>query len=445
MKRILMKLARRIIPLAFLCAFLYVSAAALENPFSDVRNDAPYYDAVMWALETHVTAGTSATAFSPAATCNRGQVVTFLWRAAGQLEPSSDNNPFSDVGASSFCYKAVLWAVQQEITNGTSDSTFSPGNPCTYAHVLTFLWRSTGSPSPTGKGAYAGSWYADALAWADESGILNGASFTPTSPCPRSDIVSFLYRWARPASLSRYPYLAVDRIPIPESELQGSYRSAELEFIVELQGAPGDRQELLFLIQNAFSGEPITGCQRAGVNFYLGAPMMDGNFAVGFSRVDGVIYLDCYYDDVHLDKIPRASFEDAFDDSDTDEVWMGDYVGSWIGADGDARYELTIDFAGLRDDVEYCKIHLDYRGRLQWDALCAFNGVRSALVISGVEETDEHFNKYTGESEAETVTRNCQGVIALQDDGSLWINVTADDGSLKDFLEDIDGRFVRDL
>ncbi|MBR0280231.1 MAG: S-layer homology domain-containing protein [Oscillibacter sp.] len=133
MKRILIKLARRTIPLAFLCAFLCVSAAALENPFSDVRRDAPYYDAVMWVLETGVTAGTSSTAFSPAATCNRGQVVTFLWRMAGQPEAASDYNPFSDVGRSSFCYKAVLWAVQQEITNGTTDDTFSPGNLCTYA------------------------------------------------------------------------------------------------------------------------------------------------------------------------------------------------------------------------------------------------------------------------------------------------------------------------
>ena len=224
MKRILIKLARRTIPLAFLCAFLCVSAAALENPFSDVRRDAPYYDAVMWALETGVTAGTSSTAFSPAATCNRGQVVTFLWRMAGQPEPASDYNPFSDVGRSSFCYKAVLWAVQQEITNGTTDDTFSPGNLCTYAHVLTFLWRYVGTPEAAGSGAYAGAWYADALAWANENGILKGASFTPTKPCPRSDIVSFLYRWARPAELSRYPELSVDRKPIPEVDMGGSYR-----------------------------------------------------------------------------------------------------------------------------------------------------------------------------------------------------------------------------
>lgn len=444
MKRILMKLTRWTIPLAFLCAFLCVSAAALENPFSDVRNDAPYYDAVMWALETHVTAGTSATAFSPSATCNRGQVVTFLWRAAGQPEPTSDNNPFSDVSSSSFCYKAVLWAVQQEITNGTTDSTFSPGNLCTYAHVLTFLWRSVGEPEPAGQGAYAGAWYADALAWSNENGILKSASFTPTNPCPRSDIVSFLYRWARPASLSQYPQLAVDRTPIPESELSGTYRDENFEFIVELQGAEGDKQELLFIIQDAHTGDFVGGCERVGVNFYKSDVHSSGEFAVGFSRVDGVIYLDYYRNNVYMRKIPLVP-ENAFEDSGADDVWIGNYVGSWIGADGDARYELTIDFGGLQDDVEYCKFHLDYRGRLQWDALCAFNSARSGLVISGVEETDEHYNKYTGESEPETVTRNCQGVIALQDDGSLWINITADDGSLKDFLEDIDGRFVRDL
>ena len=445
MKRILMKLARRTVPLAFLCAFLCVSAAALENPFSDVRRDAPYYDAVMWALETGVTAGTSSTAFSPAATCNRGQVVTFLWRMAGQPEPASDYNPFSDVGRSSFCYKAVLWAVQQEITNGTTDDTFSPGNLCTYAHVLTFLWRYMGTPEAAGSGAYAGAWYADALAWANENGILKGASFTPTNPCPRSDIVSFLYRWARPAELSRYPELTVDLTPIPESELGGDYRDGNFEFIIELQGDGESRDELLFLIQDADTGDFIGGCERVGVNFYRGDSYSSGEFAVGFSRVDGVIYLDYYRNNVHMNKIPCDSYEDVFNDSDEEDIWIGDYVGSWIGADGDARYELTIDFAGLRDDVEYYKFHLDYRSRLHWDALCAFNSARGGLVISGVEETDEHFNKYTGESNPETVTRNCQGVIALQDDGSLWINVTADDGSLKDFLEDIDGRFVRNL
>lgn len=447
MKRILMKLARRTIPLAFLCAFLCVSAAALENPFSDVRNDAPYYDAVMWALETNVTAGTSATAFSPAATCNRGQVVTFLWRIAGQPEPTLERNPFSDVTSSSFCYKAVLWAVQQEITNGTTDSTFSPGNPCTYAHVLTFLWRSVGSPEPTGQGAYAGAWYADALAWANESGIVKGASFTPTNPCPRSDIVSFLYRWARPASLSQYPELAVDRAPIPERDLQGTYRGAGLEFILEVQSDGGDeKQGLLFLIQNAYTGDFIGSCERAGVNFYKSDVYSSGEFAVGFSRVDGVIYLDYYRNNVHMGKIPCVPFEEMFDDADAGDVWIGDYVGLWYGED-DRRYELSIDFAGLRNDVEYAKLHLDYRGRLEWDALCAFDEVRGALVISGVEETDVNYNKYTGESSPETATRNCQGVISLQDDGSLWINVTADDGSLKDFLEDmagIPGRFVKD-
>ena len=414
-------------------------------PFSDVRADAPYYDAVMWALESDVTAGTSATTFAPGATCNRGQVATFLWRAAGQPEPTSYNNPFSDVNSSSFCYKAVLWAVQQEITNGTSDSTFSPGNSCTYAHVLTFLWRSAGSPESAERGAYAGRWYADALAWANENGILKGATFTPENPCPRSDIVSFLYRWARPAELSRYPELAADRTPIPESELSGTYRDGNFEFIVELQGGvEGDKQELSFVIQDARTGDFVGGCERVGVNFYKSDVDSSGEFAVGFSRADGVIYLDYYRNNVHIRKIPREPFEAMFDVSGEESVWLGDYVGEWTGAD-DSRYELTIDFAGLRDDVEYCEFHLDYRGRLSWDGLCAFDGVRGVIVVSDVQETAENYNKYTGESSPETYTLDCHGIIALQDDGSLWMDVSSDDGNLEWVLEDIDGRFVKNL
>ena len=274
----------------------------------------------------------------------------------------------SDVGVSSFCYKAVRWAVQQEITNGTSDSTFSPGNPCTYAHVLTFLWRSVGSPEPTGQGAYAGAWYADALAWANESGIVKGASFTPTNPCPRSDIVSFLYRWARPAELSRYPELAVDRKPIPEKDLNGTYRDGEFEFVIELQGDGESRDELLFLVQDANSGDFVAGCQRAGVNFYKSDIYSSGEFAVGFSRVDGVVYLDYYRNNVHMGKIPRVSFDELFDDSGADGVSTGKqaglsaFVGTWQEAED---FYPVMEITPL--DSNRCKITISHKYAM-WEA-----------------------------------------------------------------------------
>ena len=112
------------------------------NPFTDVEEEQYYYAPVLWAVENGVTNGLSPDSFGPDKTCTRGQVVTFLWRAAGSPEPESDENPFTDVKENDYFYKPVLWAVENGITNGTSDTSFSPGNTCTRAHVVTFLYRS---------------------------------------------------------------------------------------------------------------------------------------------------------------------------------------------------------------------------------------------------------------------------------------------------------------
>ena len=113
-----------------------------ENPFVDVADDAYYADAVLWAAEEGITGGTSATTFSPDAICTRAQAVTFLWRAAGSPAPKSSVNPFTDVAAGSYYYDAVLWAVENGITNGTSATAFSPNADCTRAQIVTFLWRA---------------------------------------------------------------------------------------------------------------------------------------------------------------------------------------------------------------------------------------------------------------------------------------------------------------
>ena len=127
---------------------------ASSNPFTDVPADAYYHDAVLWAVENGITSGTSATTFSPNAVCTRAQAVTFLWRAAGSPEPGIAENPFTDVASDSYYYKAVLWAVEKGITSGTSATTFSPNVTCSRAQIVTFLWRGQQSPSVSTSGAF---------------------------------------------------------------------------------------------------------------------------------------------------------------------------------------------------------------------------------------------------------------------------------------------------
>ncbi len=110
-----------------------------------------YTDAVLWAVANGITNGTSDTTFSPGKGCTRGQVATFLWRANGSAEPKKAGNPFTDVKSGEYYYKPVLWAVEKGVTNGLSASTFGPGNTCTRGQVVTFLWRAAGSPEPRSK------------------------------------------------------------------------------------------------------------------------------------------------------------------------------------------------------------------------------------------------------------------------------------------------------
>lgn len=163
-----------------------------KNPFTDIGKDDSYYDAVLWAFEQGITSGTSGTTFNPEMICTRAQAVTFLWRAAGSPEPESAENPFIDVIPGSFYEKAVLWAVEQGITSGIGNNSFSPSTPCGETHILTFLWRFEGMPGWTGGGA----WYSDALRWAEETGLLNSADITASvsSDCPRGKAMEFLYR-----------------------------------------------------------------------------------------------------------------------------------------------------------------------------------------------------------------------------------------------------------
>lgn len=171
-----------------------------STPFTDVPAGSYYHDAVLWALENGVTTGVTANQFQPNATCTRGQVVTFLWRAKGCPEPKTKSNPFRDVSPSSPFYKAILWAQENGITTGTDAAHFNPSGTCTSAHVVTFLWRANNRPAASGSSAlantYSGQYYTDAVAWADSTGLLTGtgAAFTPNQKSPRANIVTYLYR-----------------------------------------------------------------------------------------------------------------------------------------------------------------------------------------------------------------------------------------------------------
>lgn len=164
------------------------TAATVE--FTDVAPGAYYYDAVAWAVEKGVTNGTGNGRFSPDMTLTRAMAVTFLWRAVGSPAPHSSYNPFSDVKAGWY-YDAVLWAVENGITNGMGNGVFGVDEDVTRGQMLTFLWRTEGKPNDIG-----GAWYAAAENWANSNGLLYGTaqSYSTNAKCPRADVVYYLYR-----------------------------------------------------------------------------------------------------------------------------------------------------------------------------------------------------------------------------------------------------------
>ncbi|MBU5628162.1 S-layer homology domain-containing protein [Oscillibacter sp. MSJ-2] len=177
------------------------SAPTGKNPFIDVPAGSYYEDAVVWAVEKGITSGTSAVTFDPNGNCTRAQAVTFLWRAAGSPAPKTKVMPFTDVPSGSYYYDAVLWAMEQGITKGTSDTAFSPNASCTRAQIVTFLWRANGSPAVSGNSAFtdvaADAYYAAAVTWAEKNGVtggIGGGLFGSNNNCTRAQIVTFLYR-----------------------------------------------------------------------------------------------------------------------------------------------------------------------------------------------------------------------------------------------------------
>ena len=181
--------------------FMKANGNPQTGVFVDVATGSYYEDAVDWAVENGITKGTDDTHFSPDGICTRAQAVTFLWRAAGSPEPKTNTMPFTDVNAGSYYYDAVLWAVENGITKGTSDTTFSPNMTCTRAQIVAFLWRSEKSPAAGTANPFADvkstAYYAGAVLWAVENDITKGTTnttFSPDADCTRAQIVTFLWR-----------------------------------------------------------------------------------------------------------------------------------------------------------------------------------------------------------------------------------------------------------
>ena len=181
--------------------FMKASGNPQTGVFVDVPEGSYYEEAVNWAVEEGITTGTDATHFSPDGICTRAQAVTFLWRAAGSPAAKSAVMPFADVKAGSYYYDAVLWAVENGITKGTSDTMFSPDATCSRAQIVTFLWRSQKSPAAGTANPFtdvkASAYYADAVLWAVKEDVTKGTTnttFSPDANCTRAQIVTFIWR-----------------------------------------------------------------------------------------------------------------------------------------------------------------------------------------------------------------------------------------------------------
>ena len=182
-----------------------IHVLASDFRFDDVQDEEAFYFTPVYRAVEHapqITKGTDDTHFSPEDTCTRGQVVTFLWRAAGCPEPKADGSPFTDVRADAYYDKAIRWAVENGVTKGTGETAFSPDQGCTRGQVVTFLWRAAGCPAPKAGGSpfadvRADAFYSDAVAWVVEKGVTRGVSadaFCPDQTCTRGQIVTFLDR-----------------------------------------------------------------------------------------------------------------------------------------------------------------------------------------------------------------------------------------------------------
>ena len=188
-----------------LAALEAYAKAVSQTGFADVSPSAYYADAVEWALDRGITKGLNEVQFGPDRPCTRAQVVTFLWRAAGSPKPKGKTNPFTDVRPGAYYYDAVLWAVEKGVTQGVGKTRFAPDSGCTRGQIVTFLWRANGAPGTSDpknpfSDVSAEDYFYSAVLWAVRNGVTNGTSktaFSPDAACTRGQVVTFLYRAAQ--------------------------------------------------------------------------------------------------------------------------------------------------------------------------------------------------------------------------------------------------------
>ncbi len=202
-----------VLALVLVTGCLAGSVCAAGASFTDVKESDYFYNPVQWAVENGVTSGMGDNRFGPLHPCTRGQVVTFLWRAAGSPSPSSDSNPFVDVGTDDYFYTPVLWAVENGITAGVGANRFGPNQTCTRAQIVTFLWKSQNAPEPSNPNAGfsdvdVSAYYAESVAWAVENSVTAGMGnnqFAPEATCTRGQVMTFLYKTANPDAVIPMP------------------------------------------------------------------------------------------------------------------------------------------------------------------------------------------------------------------------------------------------
>lgn len=249
-----------------------------ENPFTDVEEGKYYYEPVLWAVENGITNGMTPDSFEPDRTCTRAQIVTFIWRAYGSPDPEATESQFTDVVSGSFYEKAVLWAVENGITSGTTATTFDPGKECTREQTVTFLWRAEGKPvqsintnpfTDINPNRYA----YKAILWAVEEGITNGmtpTTFEPSKQCTRGQVVTFLSRAVK------------DKLPVAEQYVY-ELAPGETVYVENLAFNEdvtiyGDEAMIVFV--NCEFNEDIINTSQAGTRVFL----------LG-SEVNGICYL----------------------------------------------------------------------------------------------------------------------------------------------------------
>ena len=292
--------------------------APLNHHFIDVKPGSFCDDPIKWACSTGVTSGVTDYHFGPNTDCNRAQIVTFLWRAAGSPEPEITAHPFTDVVPGSFYEKAVLWAVENGITNGTSATAFSPMKTCTRAEVVTFLWRAEGKPAANASNPFedvpGSGFFREAVLWAVENEITNGldaAHFGPYTICNRAQVVTFLYRTAmlpEPLPEGTYRFTLLGSDPSEETgyvycegeayapgERVTFYAEPWYGYLVEFYAEPEDAQlELYYLGANCY--ELVMPAHDVTLTAYF-VPAEGSNRYITINCENGFAFANCDMDD----------------------------------------------------------------------------------------------------------------------------------------------------